>query len=645
MIHINTRLLLLAAVFYLALLPSFAQSGDIELARALDAAEAGQAVPTLEHPARGWVEYAVLRRRLGRLPVAQAADFLARHQGRAVAESFRIEWLRTAYRRKEWAAFRAAWSDEITQPALRCMALEARRHSGESGPEWINDVQAIWRSSGKALPEECDAPLAVLTARGELTEALHWERLDHAAAEGELKLMRSLAHLLPPEQRDLAEDYAAFIEAPHTRALNWPKTERSRQIAVLGLTRLARRSPAQALAQLPPVLKALALTEDEIGPVRYQVALQHAALWTAQAAGHLDAVPDSAYDPTLHEWRVRIALARQDWPAVRAAIAKMGAAQRMQSRWRWFDARAAEQLGEHHVAQALYQQAAKAADFHGFLAADRLNLPYALCPLEAETEPHQVQRITQDPAIQSALALYRINRSRWALREWNTALARFNDDERRIAVQLALDSGWFDRAVFAMNRAPDDIRHYSLRFPLHYTDLIQREAKARQLDPAWIAAEIRAESIFSPRARSSADARGLMQVLPSTAQGVARRQGLPWNGADSLYDPETNITLGTAYLREKKDMYPAPYVAIAAYNAGPVATKRWQEQRPNLEADLWIETIGYRETREYVARVLAFSVIYDWRMGGEAVPVSARMLGQETGERKGFVCPAEADLP
>jgi len=133
-----------------------------------------------------------------------------------------------------------------------------------------------------------------------------------------------------------------------------------------------------------------------------------------------------------------------------------------------------------------------------------------------------------------------------------------------------------------------------------------------------------------------------MQVLPSTAQGVARRLGLRWNGADSLYDPETNITLGTAYLREKKDMYPAPYMAIAAYNAGPVATKRWQEQHSDLEPDMWIEAIGYRETREYVARVLAFSVIYDWRMSGEAVPVSARMLGETTTARKKFACPASS---
>jgi len=317
----------------------------------------------------------------------------------------------------------------------------------------------------------------------------------------------------------------------------------------------------------------------------------------------------------------------------------MGPAQRAQSRWRWFDARAAESGGDVETAQALYRQAATAADFHGFLAADRMDLPYALCPLELGNDAALARRVAQDPAIQRAMALYRIERTAWATREWNAALARFNDDERRHAVQVALDNGWFDRAVFAMNRTPEDQRYYRLRFPLHYTEIIQHQARLNQLDPAWIAAEIRAESVFNPRARSSANARGLMQVLPETAQGVARRLKLPWRGAASLEDPKTNITLGSAYLREKKAMYPAPYIAIAAYNAGPVAVKRWQEQRPHLPADMWIETIGYRETREYVARILAFSVIYDWRMAGDAAPVSARMLGQDTAARKGFACP------
>jgi soluble lytic murein transglycosylase len=206
-------------------------------------------------------------------------------------------------------------------------------------------------------------------------------------------------------------------------------------------------------------------------------------------------------------------------------------------------------------------------------------------------------------------------------------------------VEVAQDNGWFDRAVFALGRTPDERRLYELRFPLHHGATIRREAAKNGLDPAWVAAEIRAESVFNPNARSGANAMGLMQVLPGTGMEIARRLGLPWGGAQSLYDPDTNIVLGTAYLRQMLDKYGGkPYFAIAGYNAGPAPLQRWQSQRPGMDPDFWIETISYKETRDYVARVLAFSTLYDWRLNGNAVPLSDRMRGVAGGARKQFIC-------
>src|SRR3546814_5112141 len=96
---------------------------------------------------------------------------------------------------------------------------------------------------------------------------------------------------------------------------------------------------------------------------------------------------------------------------------------------------------------------------------------------------------------------------------------------------------------------------YEILFPIHHEATIRREAAKHRLDPAWVAAEIRAESIFNPRARSSANARGLMQVLPSTGAAVAKRNGIPYGGAESLYDADTNIAIGNAYLRPMDDQY------------------------------------------------------------------------------------------
>jgi soluble lytic murein transglycosylase len=631
--------IVLAAALCLAPATHAQTPGDAQLRAAIEAAERGQPTTLQGHPAQAWVEFVALRRNIDALPAAQAQAFLSRHAGKPVGEVFRETWLRALQKRQDWAGIRAAWSPSVASVALRCLELEARQRIAAIDAQWTREVQAIWRSSGSSLPNECNAPFAALAERGGLTPELRWERIELAAAAWQPAVMRAAARGLPADQLALANDYAAFLDAPHERALSWPKTARSRLVASHGLAKFAKDDPLGGESRLQRFGTALGFNEQERGRVLHQAALWTVASYLPDSARLLALVPESAYDERLHEWRVREAMARSDWRAALAAIRRMGAAQRNTARWTWFEARMLELTGDRAAAQPLFERAARQPEFHGFLAADRLGLPYALCPWMSDWTAAQKSAVAGDPAIQRAMALYRIDRPGWAQREWDEALSRFDDAQRRIAVEVAQDNQWFDRAVFNL-RGRDETRLYTLRFPIHHADIIQREARRNGIDPAWVAAEIRAESTFNPRARSPADARGLMQVMPNTGAAVARRLGLPWRGADSLYDPETSIVLGTAYLREKEDMYGHPYVAIAAYNAGPTPTSRWLAQRPAMDPDLWIETISYRETREYVARILAFSVIYDWRMYGNAVPVTDRMRGIEGSPRKNFACPA-----
>src|SRR5690606_34547464 len=175
---------------------------------------------------------------------------------------------------------------------------------------------------------------------------------------------------------------------------------------------------------------------------------------------------------------------------------------------------------------------------------------------------------------------------------------------------LAADQDWHDRAVFALNGG-DNLRKYGLRFPVAQRQQVERDAQANGLDPAWVFALIRAESAWQPDARSHANAHGLMQLLPGTAKSMAQQLGLAWSGTSSLYEPDLNIQLGTRYLSQQAARFGnSPWLASAAYNAGPAPVLRWLAQRQDRPADVFIETIPYHETREYVARVLAFSVIY-----------------------------------
>jgi soluble lytic murein transglycosylase len=140
-----------------------------------------------------------------------------------------------------------------------------------------------------------------------------------------------------------------------------------------------------------------------------------------------------------------------------------------------------------------------------------------------------------------------------------------------------------------------------------------------------------------------------MQLRPSTAADLARRNGLAWRGGDSLYDPAINIELGTRYLAQMLDRFSGSvWLASAAYNAGAARVDQWMTSRSKLPPDLFVATIPYKETREYVARVMYYSVIYDWRLHGDAAPVSTRMMPIDLsrshldppGGRKALACPA-----
>jgi soluble lytic murein transglycosylase len=577
--------LLLSSMFLSAV--AHAQSLDAQrpqVQAALQAAESGQFdaaqyAGLTTHPLYGWVEFAALKRDIDTLSTTRAQSFLKRYEGQAVADAFRAAWLPALSRRQDWPTLLAAWKP-TSNIGLQCAELNARQATGKTDAQWTRDAQKLWTSSGKPLPDSCDPVFALLGAQGGLPPALRWERIEKAASEQQAAVMRSAARGLPAADAALAGEYASFLESVTPRALNWPRTERSRKVAMYGLMRLAKSAPAAAELQLPQYATALGMDEAERGKVLYEAALWTVASYDPDSARRLDAVPESAYDERLHEWRAREAMARGDWRAALAAIRKMPKTQREDSRWQYFEGRLAEETGDQAAARRLFQEAAKSATFHGFLAADRLNQPYALCAWIPNDSAQAEAVIARDPAIVRAMELWKLERVGWATSEWNSALARFDDTQRRIAVEVARDNGWFDRAVFSLGKAgnqsrPEELRLYELRFPLHHDATIRREAAKQAIDPAWVAAEIRAESIFNPKARSGANAMGLMQVLPGTGATVAKSLGLPWGGAASLYDSDTNIMLGTAYLRQMLNKYGLPYVAIAAYNAGPTPTARW----------------------------------------------------------------------
>ncbi len=599
------------------------------------------------YPLYPYLEAAALTHDLRQLNRAPVQEYLQTYPDMIPANDLRRDFLLELARRQDWNDFLALYRPGLGD-ALSCDALQARLSQGGK-LDFDKDLAALW--SKPNLPDACDDVLQAARKQGLLTPARLWARIDRATEAGKGGTVAQLAGWLPASDAVVAERYAQALRDPASAVASasaWPDTARSRQAAALALQRLARRQSAAADNAWQQLQHRLAFTPAQRDGILQSLAVFHATDFDETSLERLIALPASAQNDSTREWRVRVALAQQDWHAVIAAIAAMPASQQNDAEWRYFRARAQGQLGHAAEAKRLYATLAGEPGYFGFLAADRLGSGYAICPLTLAENPQREQALLAMPGLRRAFELYAVGLPRLARREWALALDGADPETLQQAAALAWREGWYDRSVFAFNSGRA-LRYYEQRFPLPTEDGVEQQSKQAGIDPAWAYGILRVESAWVTDARSGADARGLMQLLPDTAAQVARRSGLGWSGGDSLYDPAVNVSLGTRYLAQLAERFNgSPWLASAAYNAGPVKVEQWLDAHGSLPPDLFVASMPYKETREYVARVLAFSVIYDWRMHGDALPLSSRMPAIGTSyslpdvhtSRLGVTCPA-----
>jgi soluble lytic murein transglycosylase len=583
-----------------------------------------------DYPLYPYLQAAALQHDIQQIDRASVESYLAQYPDWIPAADLRRAFLRELARRQDWGTFLALYQPGLGD-TLACDALQARLAGGGT-LDFEHDLAGLWAKPN--LPDACDPVLAAAHEQGLLTDARLWTRIDRAADAGQAGTIANLVAWLPPAERATAQQLLLALRDPAAAlaaASDWPDGTRQRQAATLALTRLARREASSADAAWQKLQSRFRFSEAQRNRILQTLALYHATDFDDGALARLIALPAAAQTDGTREWRGRVALAQQDWSAVLAGIDAMPASQRQDGEWQYFRGRALAALGHDDEARQLFEAQADKPTFFGFLSADRLDQPYAICPLTLADDPQREQALLANPGLLRAFELYAVDLPKLARREWTRALQDADPATQRVAADMANRRGWYDRAVFTMSSG-DALRLYDLRFPLASQDGLVPQAEQAGVEPAWAYGILRAESAWMSDAQSSADARGLMQLLPATAALVAKRNGLDWGGGDTLYDPATNIALGTRYLAQMAARFNgSPWLASAAYNAGPNKVEQWLATRGMLAPDLFVATIPYRETREYVARVMAFSVIYDWRLSGDTVvPLATRMgpIGQ-----------------
>ncbi len=544
-------------------------------------------------------------RRLPRLNAEHLTAMLRQHPGAWFTEQLRQTWLEQRATDEAWAdylRFALPVGDNITH---QCRYRYALVQTGQPEAAWPG-MEPLWLSSGKPQPAPCELLFNAWGSSGLRSTSQLEARIVLALQARDPNFAKTLSSALPAARKswwNLALD--AYNSPAQTLKLELPP-----ELAALALHRLADSDASAALRLWPR--HSPAFGTDLRTEVADQILNRLIKQEPSDVMTLLAQLPASALSTKAQEQRLRLALMARDWQ--RLAQWAEALPEPRPEEWRYWQAHAWETLGETERARTGFAALAPERTFYGFLAADRVGQGYRFDTTPLANDVQQQQALAARPALQRLREALSLEMETEAKREWASTLPGLNDLEAQAAIRLLDQWDWPDQAQFALARR-GFWQDLEFRFPLRHQTEVEAAASAQQLDPAWIYGVIRQESVFNPKARSSANARGLMQLLPETAQLTARRAGLALPGTASLFLPEINILLGSAYLRQLHDRFDGHLaLATAGYNAGPNRPAAWRQENTE-DMVRWVELIPFRETRTYVKRVLSYRVLYQWRLG------------------------------
>ncbi len=619
------------------------------LAATRDAAMAAQ------HPLAMWADYFELGNRLSEAQQAELDAFYARWPGTYVEDRLRNDWLLELGKRRDWNNFATDFPKFRMNDdrQVTCYALLTRHLQGQDVRDAAREAWLAQRDAD----DGCALMAQTLVQARRLNDGDVWRKARHAMDAGRPRAVRQAVALIGPEADAAAQ---ALLDSP-ARYLARTASARGRanaELASLALARMAAGNPDQAAT-------ALASKWERALPA--DLAAWSWAMVAKQAAMNLDPKASDYYqhaalrtrddidwpDATL-AWKARAALraneGRGRWQQVMQAINAMSADEQRDPAWIYWKARALQALaadsqkGESLNAQAEEMLGAIAGGFHfyGSLAAEALGRTLALPPPPRPLSAEERAAAANTPGLRRGLQLIGLGLRSEGVREWNYTLRGMTDRELLAAAQMACDRQVWDRCINTSDRTKAEI-DVAQRFPMPFRDELVARAREIGLDPAYVYGLIRQESRFVTDARSHAGASGLMQVMPATARWTARKIGLDYSPS-MLSDPETNLKLGTGYLKLVLDDFEGSQaMAAAAYNAGPRRPRRWREG-PVLEPAAWAENIPFNETRDYVKKVLSNASFYAALLSGEAPSLKSR-LGRFIGPRAAAEPPADGQLP
>jgi len=627
---IATRFLALAAAGFTAIAAAAPEPSDADFLAAKAAFDRGDRAkldilaPKLAgHVLESYVEYWQLRGKLDTASDDEVRAYLARWPGSPLVDRLRLEWLKALGKRAQWDTFGAEYPLAAGEDLeLACFGIQYRRQ--RDGNAALAAAKPLW-FTGQSTPDACEPLFAALIGSGDISTADRRARFRLANEAGNVRLAQTIAIDLPPESRISAHEFIQ-VERDPARALAkgefaW-KREGGRELALYALERAARKDAVGVRAAWEKQRGRLPQAERLYGNAR--IAFHAARALNPQANEWFREAAGAPLSNEQQAWRVRAALRAGAWPDVESAIDAMPPPLAQEPAWRYWKARALGVTGHSVEANAIYATLARDFDFYGVLAAEALGQrPEPV----ASPEEHDVAALSAfavQAGVRRAVKLVEMDMRAESRREWLYVVRGRDDEALLVAADFARRAGLFDRAINTAERT--SVRHdFALRYLMPFREHFAQAAREQDVDEALLLSLARQESRFVPDIVSAAGAVGLMQLMPPTARWVAKQMGRADYQPALISDISVNTQFGAFYFKYCLDRLEGmPALAAAAYNAGPNRAQLWRNGAP-LEGAIWVESIPFNETRDYVKKVLANAMFYARELNQPYVPLTARL--------------------
>lgn len=554
---------------------------------------------------------------------------LSRHDNTWAAEELRRDWLEQMARTEQWDLYKEQRELLRYRPDLgvECADMLLSAHQGQ----YVRSKVMELLSNEKRLPRTCRVALRTLYDRGVVSANDLNLRIFNLVANNHLTNAQKFTDDFNNTDWGQSVPQAILKKATLEPEKYLREVREGQSVSNIAITaaliRLAVKDVDATIKDLNQHYEKYLNAHSKTwlwGHIGYRAALA----WNRNADNYFERSNVELLSPEYQEWRIRAALLNSDLIKAAKLIEELPTSLREEETWQYWKARGLSEKGQLEEARKIWAGISQPFSFYGKLSLEELGNSVAPPLRPRSPTAAELQEAKDNAGLQRSLAFYDAGMRYEGFREFNLQTEQMNDRQLLAAATWAKNNQLYDRAIAAADRTQAE-HDVSLRYLTPFKDNMFNKTREVGVDPAWVYGVIRQESRFISIARSHVGANGLMQVMPATAKYVARKIGLKDFKLSEVNQIDTNLMLGSSYLKMVSEgLENSPVMASAGYNAGPSRPKTWRKRlggSMSIEGALFTELIPFDETRHYVKNVMSNTVVYSQLLGNDTIPLKERL--------------------